>query len=238
MGSRLVLAAIAAIAAPSVVSAEIGADNFSAVVTLTSDYVFRGISQSRGNSAIQGGFDFDHGSGIFAGVWASSVQLYSTAAGRSARALELDYYLGYRFELGEDWGGHVVATRYTYPGSEPASHYDYGEIDLSLGFKDTLAASFSYSDDVYGLGKEGSAYELIARLPILDSLETSVGVGHHDLDAPFGNGYFYWHVGLAGFLGSFTLSASYIDTDSNAAAIWGRERSAGRLAVSVSATIH
>ena len=34
-----------------------------------------------------------------------------------------------------------------------------------------------------------------------------------------------------------TFTASYLDTDSSAAAIWGRERSAGRVAVSVSAAI-
>lgn len=238
MDSRHVLATVAAIAAaPSVVSAEIDADNFSAVLTLTSDYVFRGISQSREDPAIQGGFDFEHEVGIFAGVWASSVQFPTRVPRDSPRDLELDYYLGYRCELGENWGGDVAVTRYTYPGSDPAFHYDYSEIDLSLRLRDLVAASISYSEDVYGFGEEGIAYELIARYPILDNLEVSAGAGLHDLDDLFGDSYSYWNFGVARFVGRFTFTASYIDTDSHAAAIWGRERSAGRLAVSVSAAI-
>jgi len=239
MGSRWVQVTVAASLAlvPSLLRAEIDADNFSAIVTLTSDYVYRGVSQSRGDPAIQGGFDFEHEIGLFAGVWASSVQFRASPQRDSPRDLELDYYLGYRLDLGEDWAGDVTVTRYTYPGSDPAFHYDYGEIDLSVKFRDVLATSISYSEDVFGFGAVGIAYELTGRYPILANLEASAGVGLYDLEALLGESYTYWNLGLSRFLGRFTFTASYIDTDSRAATIWGRERSDGRLAVGVSAAI-
>jgi uncharacterized protein (TIGR02001 family) len=62
-------------------------------LSLTSDYVFRGVSQSEGQLAVQGGFDVAHKSGLSAGVWASSV---SSAKG----SLEVDLYANYGFKLG------------------------------------------------------------------------------------------------------------------------------------------
>lgn len=54
----------------SSVNAEEAKNPFSANVTLTSDYAYRGISQTDERPAIQGGFDFKHDSGFYAGTWA------------------------------------------------------------------------------------------------------------------------------------------------------------------------
>ncbi len=60
--------------------AQIDSSNFSAYVTLTTDYVFRGISQTNEGPAVQGGFDFHHDIGIFLGIWASNVEFPMDAA--------------------------------------------------------------------------------------------------------------------------------------------------------------
>jgi uncharacterized protein (TIGR02001 family) len=62
-------------------------------LALTSDYVFRGLSQTAGKAAIQGGYDVSHTSGLSAGVWASNV---SAAIG----GLEIDLYANYGFKVG------------------------------------------------------------------------------------------------------------------------------------------
>ena len=68
--------AVAFLAAASSITAQ-AADTPSAFTTtgnvaFTSDYVFRGISQTGGHTALQGGFDVAHTSGLSAGVWAST----------------------------------------------------------------------------------------------------------------------------------------------------------------------
>ncbi len=221
---------------PCAAGADIDADNFSAAVTLTSDYVYRGVSQSREGPAVQGGFDFETEPGFFVGIWASSVQLSSPDERRSPRELELDYYVGYRLDLSAAWGGDLSVTRYTYPAPGTTFDYDYTEIKLSLGYEDLLAGSLAYTADAFGFGGDGLAYELLGRRALSENLEAVAGLGFFDLDDAFGDGYTYWNLSLSRYLGRFTLTASYIDTDRPARRIWGR-LSAGRLVVSLSASI-
>jgi len=68
---------------------------FSANLSLTNDYRYRGISQSNFRPAIQGGFDYAHSSGFYIGNWNSSISWISdaaSAAGNSASApIEMDF---------------------------------------------------------------------------------------------------------------------------------------------------
>jgi hypothetical protein len=64
----------------------------SANLTVASDYVFRGISQTNHLPALQGGFDWRPPSGFFASMWGSNVQLPGSTA-----TLQLDGYVGYVF---------------------------------------------------------------------------------------------------------------------------------------------
>ena len=61
-------------------------------VTLTSDYLFRGVSRSNGGPAIQGNVEFSNGSGAYGGLWASSTETDFDAS------IELDAYAGFRGE--------------------------------------------------------------------------------------------------------------------------------------------
>jgi uncharacterized protein (TIGR02001 family) len=131
---------LACLLGPAGAGAEVGADMFSATVTLTTDYVHRGISQSNGDPAVQGGFNLENEAGFLAGVWASSVQFPAAAHPDNPRDLELDYYLGYRLDLGRDWGGDVTFTRYGYPGADALFDYDYNELRVSIGYQDLLGA--------------------------------------------------------------------------------------------------
>jgi uncharacterized protein (TIGR02001 family) len=86
-------------------------------MTLVTDYRFRGISQTLGRPAIQGGFDYAHESGIYLGNWNSNV---ASAAGYPGGNLEMDFYGGYKKAFG-DFGLDVGAIYYYYPGSEANS---------------------------------------------------------------------------------------------------------------------
>ena len=86
----------------------LAAAQYSASLTLTSDYVWRGVSQTLGDPAVQGSFDYEHNSGLYAGVWASNVDFFDPSAPGASVAdddnadLELDLWLGY---AGETRGG-------------------------------------------------------------------------------------------------------------------------------------
>jgi uncharacterized protein (TIGR02001 family) len=125
----------------------------SANVTLTSDYRFRGISQSDESAAIQGGFDAALSSGFYAGVWGSTVDFDTNFNDDEDfdgldGSLEFDYYIGWSGDLGgSGLGVDVGYIYYDYPGDDGLEG-DFQEIYGSLSWGD-LGIGFAYSDDYY-----------------------------------------------------------------------------------------
>ena len=83
-------------------------------ITLASEYRFRGIDQTAGKPAIQGGFDYSHASGVYLGNWNSNV---SQGAGFPGGNIEMDFYGGWKKAFG-DFGLDIGAIYYYYPGTE------------------------------------------------------------------------------------------------------------------------
>jgi uncharacterized protein (TIGR02001 family) len=90
-------------------------------VGLYSQYIFRGLTQTNREPAIQGGFDYAHSSGFYAGTWASNVSwLRDSAAYMAGGSGEFDFYGGYKGAFGKsDFTYDLGALYYWYPG-DPA----------------------------------------------------------------------------------------------------------------------
>lgn len=160
------------------------ASPFTANVGFTTDYIFRGISQAAHNPAIQGGVDYAHSSGLYAGVWGSNVSWIadSGAVATGSVGMELDTYFGFKNSFAEDFTYDVGYIRYNYLGSyTPTAGFakaDTDEIYGALGYK-WFTAKYSY-----GLGQfltvpgaSGTNYfELNASYPVAD---TGITLGAH-----------------------------------------------------------
>lgn len=162
LGTLIALPALADDAAPSPVSAN---------VSLTTNYLYRGISQTGAKPAIQGGFDYAHSSGFYMGVWGSSISWLSDAGVASNAGLELDTYAG--FKGGSSVTYDVGFLRYNYPGTyvAGATKADTNEVYGAIGYS-IVTAKLSYSlGDLFGVSKaKGSTYfDLSASYPIADS---------------------------------------------------------------------
>ena len=101
---------------------------------LTSDYRFRGISQSQNAPAVQGGVDYTHSSGLYIGNWNSSVssQLYTNGAG-----VESDLYAGYKKDIYKGITIDVGSYNYFYPRATVAgtgSNFDTYEAFAGVGY--------------------------------------------------------------------------------------------------------
>ena len=94
-------------------SADGMADYFSTNLTLTSDYIWRGVSQTDESGAIQGGIDFALPIGIYVGIWGSNVNFDDTK-GDSATS-EFDFYGGYTHTFDMGLGLDAGLIRYQYP---------------------------------------------------------------------------------------------------------------------------
>ncbi len=122
-------------------------------LAFTSDYVFRGITQNGGKTALQGGFDVAHTSGFSAGVWASNVS-YGTAT------LEVDAYAAYGFSLTKDITASVGYIGYIYEGN---SALNTSELNVSASAYGLTAKISFATTDYFGNALTGSGtkyYEL------------------------------------------------------------------------------
>ncbi|MEM7051098.1 MAG: TorF family putative porin [Acidobacteriota bacterium] len=181
----------------------VAANELTGNVALTSDYVFRGISQTNEDPAIQGGFDFES-SVFYAGVWGSNVE-FGTAA-----HVELRGFLGARLEYDSGISWDVGAVGYFYP-SEGDS--DYSEIYVGGGYK-FFSAKYSYADDVVGSGGAGDYLEAAVDFDLGSGFELVLHGGRSTFDDEAGlEDYTDYGVVVAKEIRGFKLSVGYTDTD-------------------------
>ena len=198
---------------------------FSANVAVTSEYLFRGISQTDDAPALQGGFDYEvslaEPVALYLGVWGSNVD-FNEAAGVDGATVEIDGYGGLR--------GTVPGTRlswdagfiyYAYPGADSNLEYDFWEVTASLGYDFGVASvtgSVNWSPDNTG----DTGYETYTKLavdvpvPVVKDLSLSAYVANQDLDQ--GDSYVEWNFSVGYSIAGFGLSVAYSDTDISPAA--------------------
>ncbi len=100
----------------------------------TTDYRFRGISQSSFKPAVQGGIDFSHKSGAYAGVWASNVNWIKDYIGATDGSLEVDFFGGYKGELAKGLGFDLGVIAYVYPSNNTPTNANTNEIYAALTY--------------------------------------------------------------------------------------------------------
>lgn len=117
------------------------AAELSANAGITSNYVFRGVTQTDDGVALQGGIDYVHEVGFYAGAWASNVEF-----GAGDKGYETDLYAGYNFELNENVMFDVgyIAYLYTSINGDP----DQDEIYFGASFKDVSLTYYVGNRDV------------------------------------------------------------------------------------------
>lgn len=86
-------------------------------VGVTTDYRFRGLTQTNYTPALQGGADFAHKSGFYAGVWGSNVSWVKQFNGATQGDFEIDLYAGYKGAIAAGFGFDVGLIGYIYPGN-------------------------------------------------------------------------------------------------------------------------
>ena len=97
---------------------------FSSNVGLFSEYIFRGIAQTAGKPAVQGGFDLAHSSGFYAGTWASNVSWLEDFNAYNRSSVEWDFYAGFKHASGDSDGPstRVSTSRSTSTASARGRH--------------------------------------------------------------------------------------------------------------------
>jgi uncharacterized protein (TIGR02001 family) len=179
-------------------------------VNIVSDYRFRGIDQTWGKPALQGGADLTWANGLYAGTWLSNVSGNSYPGG----SLEMDLYAGYNGKINDDFGYTVGGYGYVYPGANfdkaacpsaaypaapcalPSQSLDTFELNAGLSWKWVSYKLSVATTDYFGASTatgysghtSGTLYhDITVTVPLADDLSLVGHVGHTDVKASYGS---------------------------------------------------
>lgn len=202
------LAAVASVAmGGAALAQDDSAPSFSFNVGASTDYTFRGVSQTDENPQVFGGVDMTAGQ-FYAGVWGSNVDF------NDSTDAEIDVYAGFKPSAGPvslDLG----VVYYGYVNAPSGSDYGYWEFKAAGSVPagpGTIGAAVYYSPDFFGTVDEAVYYEVNAAFPLAEKVSVSGALGHQSLQGP--GDYTTWNVGLGYALTeNLGVDLRYHDTD-------------------------
>ena len=215
-------------------------------VALSSDYRFRGISQSRLQPAISAGADFvNNPTGFYVGTWASSIKWITdttNADGTKGKGnVEIDVYAGKRGEIVKDVSYDVGVLTYIYPSNNlkpsAATTEIYGQVGYGPAY---VKYSNSVTNAFANPNSKNSGYlDVGANIDIAEGTQLNLHAGHQKIK----NGSFFsytdYKIGVTKDFGIASLSAAIIGTDAKKGAYStpsGKDNGKTALVVAVSKT--
>jgi uncharacterized protein (TIGR02001 family) len=200
----------------------------------TSDFVFRGLSLTRGKPAVQASLDVEFPKEFYVGAFVATAD---PNPGPSP-PVELDAWAGRYWRVSDSLSADVRLSEYSYPDDPRRVSYDRTEITGTLGWRNQLFAAAIYSPNTKAVGSspgyhEGSAWalELSGRKPFSDRWALAAGVGHYDLHEVYGMSYNYWNATLTATLAPFELQLAYLGISGEADHHFADRSTGDRIAV-------
>lgn len=223
-------------APPATTAEPAGPHTLTGNMTIATSYRFRGIDQTFGKPALQGGIDYSHESGIYVGNWNSNV---SSGAGFPEGNLEMDFYGGWKTTFAEDFGLDIGGIYYYYPGSNSSilsgtnakntganssGTVNNGELYIGASWK-FVSLKYSYAvTDYFSLpDSKGSSYlDLSANYDLGNGWGIQAHVGHLYASKykynTSGTGsqdisYTDWKLGVTKDFSGWLVGLAYVDTN-------------------------
>jgi uncharacterized protein (TIGR02001 family) len=173
---------------------------------ITTDYDFRGITQSAEDPALSLSLNYANDSGFYAGLWGSNVDF-----GPGDPGLEVDVFAGVTGgDAEETFGWDLGAVYYTYSG---ASEFNFPELYAGVS-KGWFAGKLWYSYDFGGVGDGAYYVEGNGTFPVGGEFKLLAHVGYSGgsyWDNAYGGGYTDFAVGVSRSFGKFDVALKYID---------------------------
>jgi uncharacterized protein (TIGR02001 family) len=227
----LTIALALVLSAASVACAE---GSFGGSVDLTSDYIYHGLSESRGGPAIQGDVHYRSNFGAaaaenFIGLWGSTIS-HATTGG----TYELNAYLGRTFLINSNSSATLTYVHYAYPDDRGRPGYDYDELSVGWAYQDRVFATLAWTPDTarYSDRESGRccrvlSYDVAVHQSLGHAFTLTGGLGYDEFNGA--SGYAYWNGGIAYAIGSWQLDLSYFAMQRRAADLYGSVIGGNRL---------
>jgi uncharacterized protein (TIGR02001 family) len=208
---------------------------------IASEYVVHGLARSQGKPVVNGNLGFGLGGGWQVSAHATTMDL-NRGPGPSR---ELGLYLGHRRAVGEDWelGGNIA--RYEFWRNTSFLPYDYTEATFDATWRSMVRMRVQYSPDYSLFSRRGPAREfetwtseLQFDYPLRPGLALAAAVGHYDLTAGLGQGYYFWTLGGLVSRGRVTLAVNYVGVDHTAKTMFNSRFTGDRIIATLALRAH
>jgi len=208
--NRLLMATIVSLLGMQMYATTAVASEFSGVATLTSEYIYRGLKMSDGDPAIQLGLDYEHDTGLFVGIWASTIDIRSAMGERDT---ELDYYGGYHYAAESPFTATVTVLRYSYPGQTGTHSYDYNEVLVGATWRERYSIELGYTSNLYGLDRIARHWELRFEWPVANAWVIGAALGGNDMSDAGVSHYLHWDIGASARFSRLTFDLRWYDNE-------------------------
>lgn len=205
-------------------------------VTVINDYRFRGYSQTNFLPAAQVGIDLSHSSGFYLGNWNSNVDWVNGAS------LEMDFYGGWKGDVGNGLKLDAGVIQYTYPGSSVEVSPSTTELYLGLAY-DSYSIKAYYAPTNYfgGADSKGNWYfDGNAGIDLGDGWGIGLHAGYQTLNnavsatgSPL-SGYFDYKAGITKDISGWVFGLSVVGASADNFALTSQGYNAGRVGALVS----
>lgn len=186
---------------------------------LTSEYRYRGLSQSRLDPALQGGADYTHNpSGFYAGTWLSTIKWTKDLGGDGD--VEVDLYAGKRGQITPEISYDVGGLYYWYPSNDLNPNANTFELYGQVGYGPAYLKYSHSTTNLFGTSnsKQSGYLDLGANVPLtmMEGLVLNLHIGRQRVENNSQYSYTDYKIGLTKDLGFASVSLAWIKANTEA----------------------
>ena len=185
----------------------------------TSEYMFRGISQTDDHPAIQAGAGYSFSNGIYLGAWASNVDF-----GEDTDA-EVDTFVGWNGDVTDTVNLDVQLVRYNYVGEPDGVDYAYNELIGKATFAENYSVTLGYTNDFLASDTDSIYAAVGGSWDVGNDINLTAGLGYTTVDEDLSSedGYVDYSIGVNRDFGPVNIGLGYIGTDNSAENLFGKD---------------
>lgn len=213
----------------SVIAMELGGE-----ITVTTDYMFRGVSQTMSEPALQAGIAAGHDSGWYGWAWVSNVDFVAPGGPDDGAELEANFAIGYDHDVNEAVSVSLEGVAYRFPGMKAGYDYDYAELLVGFELWEQHRLVLGYSGDVFNAGGVGRYYAAASTFDLAPRLSLDIELGYYDLHDAFDASYAYAETAINYEFGALHWRLSYVMNDDAARTLFDESTVRNRLVAAVS----
>jgi uncharacterized protein (TIGR02001 family) len=191
-------------------------------VSLASEYILSGLSQTYDEPSLRVALDFGHPSGFFAGGSLANVGYRAEAPFATPRDTAANVYAGFLWRRSQ-WMTNLSVSRYRYPGIERS--YDYTQVTANVSFRDRYFFTVSRTGEYLSIYDNADVFRAGIAVPWLRNMEFGVNAGSFRASGFFDTSYTFWDIGLSRPIGRFAFDLRFHDDTYGFSSLLGNDAS-------------